>query len=129
LPTLSVFATVTSILFTDRYQWLRLPRSLGNLAALIALVVCVFDFFQDRERQLLAIAHLLVYLQIILLYQQKSPRVYWQLIVLSLLLVVVAAALNEHINFGILLVGYLFTSLMAISRLFIPRESLRAAQA
>jgi len=129
LPMLSVFAAFSSILFTDRWQWFRLPRSLGNFAAMVALAVCVFDFFQDRERQLLAIAHLLVYLQIILLYQLKSPRVYWQLIVLSLLQVVVASALNEHINFGILLVGYLFTSLMAISRLFILRESLRAAQA
>ena len=51
----------------------------------------------------MAIANMLVYLQVVLLFQEKTGRVYWQLLVLSLLQVVVAAALNLGPQFGLLL--------------------------
>ena len=54
----------------------------------------------------MAIANLLIYLQIVLFYQQKNPRLYWQLTVLSLLQVVVSAALNVGFEFGLVLILY-----------------------
>ena len=65
----------------------------------------------------------------VLLFQQKSVRVYWQLLVLSVLQVVVGAALNLSVLFGVLLVAYLFVALATISLLFIVSESQRLADA
>jgi hypothetical protein len=105
LPVLAIFASVTSVIFTDSLRWFRLNRSLANIAALGAVLMSSIDFWTNAsEQQLLAIANLLVYLQIILLYQPKIERRYWELALLSLLQVVVAAALNLGFEFGFLLV-------------------------
>jgi transglutaminase-like putative cysteine protease len=93
-----------------------------------AVGISVIDFYQlGRERQLLAIAYLLIYLQIVLMYQQKDVRVYWQLFMLSLLQVVVASALNFGVLFGVLLVGYMFAALFALTVFFFYRETSRLA--
>lgn len=122
LPALSLFAAVTSIYFTDVMGWFRLHRMIANLAAVGALFISLreFDVFGgDSTSQLGAIASLLVYLQFVLLYQEKNERVYWQLVVLSLLQVVVAAALHLGVEFGALLVVYMFAALSAMSLLFV----------
>ena len=80
---------------TDIKQWLRLNRILANIAGLTAVAISLGDFMRfDNDTQLFAIANLLIYLQIVLLFQPKTLRVYWQILVLSLLEVVVGAALN-----------------------------------
>jgi hypothetical protein len=122
LPALSLFAAVTSIYFTDALGWFRLHRVVANLAALGALFISMreFDVFGGNSAsQLRAIANLLVYLQFVLLYQEKNQRVYWQLAVLSLLQVVVAAALDLPVGLGLLLLVYMFTALSAMSLLFV----------
>jgi hypothetical protein len=122
-PALMLFAVVTSVYFTDTLNWFQLNRFLANAAALIAALFALSDFLgSDSGQQLLAIAHLLVYLQIVLLYQEKSDRVYGQLAVLSLLQVVVAAALNLGIEFGVLLVLYVAVALSALTLFYIHRE-------
>jgi protein-glutamine gamma-glutamyltransferase len=130
LPALSLFAAVTSIYFTDVMGWFRLHRAVANLAAVGALFISMreFDVFGgDSASQLGAIASLLVYLQFVLLYQEKNQRVYWQLVVLSLLQVVVAAALHLGVEFGAILVVYMFTALSAMSLLFVHHH-VEAAQ-
>lgn len=128
--TLSVvvfFAAVTSVLFTDALGWFALHHLVANALALIAVIHTVLNVTgQATELQLLTVADLLVYLQLILLYQVKTPRLYWQLMALSLLQVVVAAALNLIFVFGILLILYLFVALAAMSLFFMYREGARA---
>jgi transglutaminase-like putative cysteine protease len=123
LPVLAVFAAVTSVLFTDVYRLFELNRTLANLLAFAAVAYSLSDFYRnDPEQQLLAIANLLIYLQVVLLYQAKSSRVYWQLLVLSLLQVVVASALNLGVLFGVLLGTYLFVALSALTLFYACRE-------
>ena len=124
LPVVVVFAAVTSVYFTDHLGWFRLHRHVANLCALGAVGFAIMDFIeQDSGTQLIAIANLLIYLQIILLYQRKNLRVYWHLLVLSLLQVVVAAALNLGIEFGLLLIVYMFLALTTLALLFILCET------
>ena len=124
LPIVAVFAALTSVYFTDHLGWFRLNRHAANIFALGAVGFTVMDVFQqDAGRQLVAIANLLIYLQIILLYQQKKLRLYWHVLVLSLLQVVVAAALNLGIEFGVLLVLYMFLSMLSLTLLFILCET------
>ena len=104
-----------AFLFADVLGWLRLNRILANLAALLAVAKSVVDFFsQGVNNQLLVIGNLLIYLQLVLLFQQKHQRSYWQLLVLSLLQVVVAAAMNGNLQFGLLLVVYMAMALMLL---------------
>ena len=123
LPVLSIVAAVTSVCVTDSLGKFQLNRTVANLAALLAVALSGRELFHgDSEYQLLAVANLLVYLQVILLFQQKNHRLYWQLIMLSLLQVVVASALNLGVEFGVLLVLYMFTALAALCLFFVHRE-------
>ena len=74
------------------------------------------------ESQFISVANLLIHLQIILLFQKKAPRIYWQLITLSLLQVVVAAALNLFVMFGPLLVLYTCFAISALLLFFVYRQ-------
>ncbi len=124
LPVVAVFAAVTSVYFTDYQDWFHLNRHAANILALGAAGFAVVDVMQQElGTQLVAIANLLIYLQIILLYQKKNLRLYWHVLVLSLLQVVVAAALNLGIEFGVLLVVYMFLALISLTLLFILCET------
>ena len=125
LPVALALAAIVSVGLSHRFVWMRLNRLMANLAALAAVCWSMRSFFAGvgTEEQLLAVADMLVYLQIVLLFQEKSGRVYWQLIVLSLLQVVVAAALNLGPHFGLLLVLYMITALTGLVLLCSYRES------
>ncbi len=123
LPLVTIVVAVSSLYLTDKLGWIRLNRNVASLAAVAAVCISVIDFFQlGSENQLLAIAYLLIYLQIVLMYQRKDVRVYWQLLMLSLLQVVVASALNFGLGFGTLLIVYMFVGLLALALFFAYRE-------
>jgi transglutaminase-like putative cysteine protease len=125
LSAVALLAIGASFVLTDLTGWLRLNRVVANVAAVAAVAISVNDFMRfERDTQLLAVANLLIYLQIVLLFQEKLPRVYWQILVLSLLQVVISAALNLGALFGVLLVAYMLVMLVALMLLFARRESL-----
>jgi hypothetical protein len=125
LPLATIVVVISSSYLTDRKDWFALPRVLANAIAVVAVIYTVVRLVgQPTESQLLAVANLLVYLQIILFYQRKTVRLYWQLLTLSFLQVVVAAALNLVFVFGILLIIYLFVALAALSAFYLHREQL-----
>jgi len=124
LPLIAILSAGASIYLTDLRGWIRLNRPVANLAALLAVLFSVSNFFYvTSEDQLLAVANLLVYLQVVLLFQKKTGRMYWQLLVLNVLQVVVGAALDLDMLFGLLLVVYMFVTLAAMGLLFIQREA------
>ncbi|MFO0898587.1 MAG: DUF3488 and transglutaminase-like domain-containing protein [Pirellulales bacterium] len=124
LTILAVVAAATSFYVTDLHGWLRLGKGSANLLAAAAAVITLSDFyFSDSESMLLSIAYLLISLQVVVLFQEKTERVYWQLAMSSLLQVVVACVLNEGLLFGVLLIGYLFVGLLTLAVFFIYRET------
>src|SRR5947208_1486318 len=93
MPLVKEVAPVTAVGVTDVLGWVRLHRWVANLISFGAVGWSVREFFQiGSDEKLMAIANMLCFLQIVLLFQAKSPRVYWQLVVLSILQVVVGAA-------------------------------------
>jgi hypothetical protein len=129
LPLLVVVVAASSIYFTDIKGWIRLNTSVANLAGLAAVVASLWDYMNvTQERQLLALANLLIYLQCVLLYRPKSPRIYWMLALLTLLQVAVATVLNLSVWFGALLVVYLFLALTTLALFLIYREQSRFAE-
>ena len=124
LPLLAVAASVVSVCMTDILRLFRLNAMFANIAGILAVVICLSDFFEyhHKAEQLFAVANLLVYLQMILLFQEKNNRLYGHLIVLSLLQVVVASALGLELQFGVMLVLYMFAALSALCFLLFHRE-------
>ncbi|MDX1946536.1 MAG: DUF3488 and transglutaminase-like domain-containing protein [Pirellulaceae bacterium] len=116
LPLALAGGAVASVVLANLAPWLKLNKFIANGIALAAVVWSMRNFFGriGSEGQLLAIADMLVYLQIVLLFQQKTGRVYWQLLVLSLLQVVVAAALSLGPQFGLLLAFYMVLALLTL---------------
>ena len=93
LPMVAILSAAVSIYVTDLRGWIRLNKPVANLAAMLAVVLSVSNFFHvTSEEQLLAVANLLVYLQVVLMFQKKTGRMYWQLLMLNVLQVVVGAA-------------------------------------
>lgn len=125
LPLLAIVSAAAATYWTDIRGRIRLNGAVANLAALIAVAVSVSEVVRaDASEQLVAIANLLIYLQTILLFQEKTVRVGWQLLSLSLLQVVVAAAIGDSIFFGALAMLYLLCGLSAVSLLCCYGESL-----
>lgn len=125
LPLGILLVAMTSVWVTDVTGWFRLNRPVTNVAAFVAVLLGLWEVVSLRSTvQIFAIANLLIYLQVILLFQEKQIRTYWQLIALSLLQAVIAAAFNQGALFGVLLAVYLATCLSAMALLFLHRERL-----
>ncbi|MGH7140648.1 MAG: DUF3488 domain-containing protein, partial [Pirellulales bacterium] len=125
LPVLAVIVAVSSVYLTDIKGWLQLNTLVANVAGVIALAVTWREWNDfAAEGQLLSLANLLIYLQFVLLYRKKTVRNYWLLLLLSLLQVAVAAALNMSVSFGVLLPAYMFVGLVTMALFVIHRAQM-----
>ncbi len=115
LPLMVFVAAAVSVWLTDITGTIALNRLVANLAALGAGLLTLHDLGQlPPHVRILGLANLLVYLQVILLFQKKDARRYRLLAMLSLLQVVVSAVFNQGLWFGILLTCYLFLGLSTL---------------
>jgi transglutaminase-like putative cysteine protease len=118
-----VLGAIASVFIVDIWKWTAAPRWMANLLALIAMIACARKFYGGGQSyQLSAVADLLLYLQLILFFQQKILRVYWVLLVLGLLRVVVAATMEPDAYFAPLLILFLLTAVGALTCFYLWRE-------
>lgn len=107
---LTLIAFAGALLALILVDWLRLfylSGWLANVASILILLYALRDFYGGNSTaKLVSVGQLLVYLQTILLFQKKTPRLYWQVLVLTLLQVVVAAIFNLNLEGGLLFVLY-----------------------
>jgi len=123
LPLMVLMAALTSVIFTDILGWLRLPKIIANLCMIFIAGIAFSDFVNSTSQlQLYAVANLLVYVQIVILFQQKTSRLYGHLAVFSLLQVVVASLLNVGVIFGVLLFVYLVLAFLALALFNVYRQ-------
>jgi len=121
---IAIFASLIAIVVTDIKGYFRLSPDATTFAAVFACVILVVQVIRNAEQsQLLNVANILIYLEIILLFQKKRDRTYWSLIALSLLQVIVAAALNLGLMFGLLLGVYVIAAFSALMLFFVLRET------
>ena len=83
----------------------------------------VYASFHDRHGQMLAVADMQSYLEYVLLFQPRTPRVYWQLALLSLGQVAIASTLVPGPVFGAVLLAYLLVGTILFALLLLDRES------
>ncbi len=107
LAIVGMCGAVAGFIVTDRVGFFALDGWLANLASLSILYLVFRDFSDgDQTQKLEAVAQLLVYLQTILMFQPKAPRLVWQLLVLSLLQVSIAAIFSLDFDAGLLFPFY-----------------------
>ena len=108
ITSIAIISALAAFLFNDILGWIRFNKWVANLVAIGVTAYSLSGFFQTTQtgKHLILIANLLVYLQAVLMFQRKTPRVCWQIMVLSLLQVVVAAAFNPGFDGAIFFVGY-----------------------
>ena len=117
-PLWVALAAAASIWLTDVKGWIRLSRSMASLIALPLVAYAAHQMLRtDGDTRILIVADLIVYLQVVLFFQKKETSIYWQLIVISLLEVVVAAFLSHGALFGVLLAIYMMAGLSALALL------------
>ncbi|HIA20368.1 MAG TPA: DUF3488 domain-containing protein, partial [Planctomycetaceae bacterium] len=123
LPMMMMMAALVSVVFTDILGWIRLPKLIANFVMLGIAGLALSDFLNSSSQlQLYAVANLLVYVQIVILFQVKTPRLYGHLAVFSLLQVVVASLLNVGVVFGALLFVYMMLAFLTLALYCIYRQ-------
>ena len=123
LPLIMILAAGASIWLTDITGLLRLNRTFSNLAMLLVILVSLRELIIiGGEIQAIGLARLLIYLQIIVLFQKKDARGYWLLIMLSLLQVIVAALFSQGVFFGLMLIIYMLITSLGLTLLLFQRQ-------
>ncbi|WP_010585226.1 transglutaminase TgpA family protein [Schlesneria paludicola] len=122
LPFLSVPVVIGGYLVTERKSGRTTSPGLGlsstwaNVLGMMALIATGYEFSGDsREGKLLAGTHLLLYVTWIVLFQQKTIRLYWFLLALGILQLAVASVLTSKGWFGFCAVGYMFCAVWTLS--------------
>ena len=104
---IAVIGAVLGYLCTDYFRLLRIEGVIANTASVAILFLAMKDFLpEDSTGKLISVANLLVYLQTVLMFQEKTPRLIWQILILSLLEVVLAAIFSLNFEGGLLFLLY-----------------------
>lgn len=111
----AIVGAFVSFVVVDYFRLFHLSGWLANIASILILLYAMRDFFGgDTAIKLISVAMLLVYLQCVLVFQRKTPRIYWQVFVLSFLQVVVAAIFNLNFEGSILFLLYFAVAFVAM---------------
>lgn len=104
---ISMVCAIGGFLVTDTYRLFHIKGWLANASSIAILVLAMHGFFDtDSSGKLIAVANLLVYLQSVLMFQRKTPRLNWQILVLSLLEVVISTIFAVGFSSSYLLLVY-----------------------
>lgn len=122
-PALVAVAGAFAALVVDRSQSAGLPTALANPLALVACGLAYFEFDADPDNNLvIALGHLLIYFQLILVLRPKRPRDDWYLLLLSLVVVVVGSYVGQSDRVGLFLFAWILASLWALILGHLGRE-------
>ncbi|WP_162006738.1 transglutaminase TgpA family protein [Roseimaritima sediminicola] len=106
LSVIAVASALFAYVFVDTLRLISLPPVMAYIAMGAIAAYCISDFVPPSpasDRQLLAVAKLLVLVQAVLMLQTKTRRTFEQIGIFSLLEIVVAAVFNHTLSFAMLL--------------------------
>ena len=108
---------------TDFKGSFRLSQPMADCAALAVVgTAAVTALRGERLDQIFVVAHLQSYLQFVLLFQPKTPRIYWQLALLSLGQVAIASTLVLGPLFAFMLLAYMVLGIFTFALLLMQGE-------
>lgn len=127
---LSLPLTLLALFVTERWKIFRLPTRWANVLGLAAVGLGVWEFGGENiEARLLSLAHVLVYLTWIVLFLEKSSRLYWAMCALATLHVAIGAVLTSSGLFGLMLFMYLAGAIWTLTIFTLDRSRLKFANA
>lgn len=113
----------------DLKRWYELPTWAANAIGLgIGGYAMYFFWFLATERHLAVVSDMVCYLLLTMLLQSKSPRLYWQITILSVLQSVVASVFSLDLQQGVIFIFYVLVVMMALSAIVYYRDQLVALQ-
>jgi len=108
LPLMVGFCSILSIAYTDILGWFTLNKWVVYVAMIAGAGVAILDFLANApSNQIIEVGNLLVYVQLPLMFQKKSKRVFEQWGVFLLLELVVGALINNNVLYGLLMLPVL----------------------
>ena len=111
----SIAGAVTAFILVDRLRWIELSGWFANIVSIAVLVFTMREFVgAGSAGKLVAVANLLTYLLTVLMFQKKTPRLCWQLMILSVLQTSLAAIFNLNFENGPIFVLYLVIAIVAM---------------
>lgn len=129
LPVLVAVASTVAIIVTDMQGWFFLHRFLVYVGMIFGAGVAIYGFMNDAmANRLLSVGNLLVYVQLPLMFQKKSKRVFEQWGVFLLLELVVAALVNDNVLYGVLMLPVLGIGCAALMALALFSSHLRHSE-
>ena len=116
MVTASFAGTLCAFVIVDRLKITELSGWSANLVMVGILIFSMRDFVGgDSTTKLVSVAKLLTYLQVALFFQKKTPRLCWQLLVLSILQMLEAAIFNLNFEYGIFFFLYFIAATLALA--------------
>lgn len=128
---LTIPVAIAAYVFCEHLRWFRLGDLGANILGVLALVASAAEFLSEgQEAKLLSGAHLLVYLQWILLFHDKDDAWYWSNVVLTILQISVCAVLTYSIWFGFWLIIYVMLLIwtLAVFWMFMAETQFRQSE-
>lgn len=117
---------VLAFLTVDRNPRLGFSRDLANLLALASVALCLIEYKIDEDLMLLALAHWLVYLQLIKMLLPKKVEDDWFLFLVGLVQVLVGGVMSQSDQVGLVLFAWAISALWVLGLFFLHREALRS---
>ena len=107
---------LAALLLNERSRKLRLDGIWIGVAGVAAFAYPAHEMFSgNEESRLLAVAHLLVIMQWVLMCSRKYAHQYWWICALSCVQIAVAAVLTTSPLFGLLILIYMFWAMWTLS--------------
>ena len=123
IPLAAVAAAALSLWLTDFTGRFSIGRWTVNVAVASIAAITVWRFAgSPYVADLPILAEAFAFLQIVLLFEKKTARTWWDLLSLGFVQVVFAALQEQGPLFGLVLAAYLFFGLSAVSLMFLYRE-------
>lgn len=118
-----------ALFLTERWKLFQLRVRWANVLGLVAFGVAGWELSSGQiEARLLSLAHLLVYLTWIVLFVAKTPRMSWNLCLLSVLHVAVGSVLTSSGAFGLMCVVFLIAAVWTLTVFTVSRVRQRFSE-
>ena len=116
-------AAVVAFLTVDRPGKWALSRRMANVLAVGTLGLLYFEYRLDDTQRIPALAHWLVYLQLIKFFLPKTAEDDWFLFLLGLMQVLIGSVINQSDEVGAWLFLWAMLAVWVLGQFFLQREA------
>jgi len=122
-PLATMLGTAASLWITDYRQIFKIGPILSNSLILLIVLISLGYLYQNTGEELVVgIARILVFVQIVVFFREKTPRTRWHIMLISFLEAIVATVFQQNFIFAVLMVIYVFAGLSAVVLMHLEQD-------